>query len=395
MNYKGKSIIMGSDSSHVPTGYGGVKMNICPYVRDLGLKVLEFGIQNTGNPYMVDGIEKLPNHRHSHFGAESMSEWIQERRPDLVWYIGDPHWFHWLSQMNKVLTTKDAKWYKSLVYFPIDNDVLPQEAVETLYAHDKRITFTNYGKRVCKEFGVDDVEVVPHGVDTETFKPLTDEQREDLKRKNNLNNLFIVGQVNRNNFRKNTPLLMAAFAEFAKNKPDARLFLHCDPQDPQGYNLLEYVKQFKLNGKILFNNKVKNPITGVPPSELNYYYNVMDVHASATTGEGWGLTTTEAQAAGVPVIIGDHTTGPELVKSNGWLVPCVGNQGWDSRIFTQQGGHYYRVSFDGMVEALEDVYADPEKRKRKGAAASKYIRGNYSWARVNQGWKKILDELED
>lgn len=392
MSLKDKSIIMGSDSTHVATGYGTVKKHIAKHLHNnLGMKVMDMGVQNMGNPFFdADGIEKLPNHKQVAFAADSMVDWLNDRRPDIAWYIGDPHWFGWLTQYNKQLMAKDSKWYKSVVYFPIDNDILPKQFVEIIEGHDKKVTFTQYGKRICEQYGIDNVEVAYHGVDTDIYKPLSDEEREKLRTQNNLHDKFVVGQINRNNFRKNTPLLMSAFAEFAKDKPEARLFLHCDPRDNQGYDLPEYAQQFGIIDKVLFNGRVKNAITGVPAQELNFYYNVMDVHASATTGEGWGLTTTEAQAAGCPVIIGNHTTGPELVKNNGWLCDIVDG---DSEIFTQQGGHYFRVQKKAIVNALEEAYSDREKTRKKGLAASKYIRGNYSWNRVTRAWDDILGDL--
>lgn len=393
MSVKGKSIIMGSDSAHVPTGYGGVMNKLERYFyENLGMRVMEAGVQNVGNPLMVDGIEKLPNHRQVPFAGDSMAEWINERRPDIAWYLGDPHWFHWMAQFNKHMMQRDNKFYTSMVYFPIDNDVLPKSFVETLMSQDIRVTFTNYGKEICEKHGVTDVNVAHHGVDTDIFFPMSDEERQKLRIQNGLDDKFVVGQINRNNFRKMTPLLMEAFEEFARDKPEARLFLHCDPRDNQGYDLIEYVQQLNLDGKVLFNSRVKNAITGVPATELNLYYNAMDVHASATTGEGWGLTTTEAQAAGCPVIIGKHSTGPELVKeSQGWLCDIVGDD--DHKVYTQQGGHYFRVKKKAMVEAMNLAYSDKKKTRQMGLAASKHIRGNYSWPRVNKAWDKIFEEV--
>lgn len=390
MSLKDKTILMGGDSTHVPTGYGKVKNYIAQYLRDLGMRVSDVGMQNNGNPYMVDGIEKLPNHRQDAFAASSMADWVQERNPDFAWYLGDPHWFHWFSQMNSQLYQRNMKNYTSVVYFPIDNDILPESFQKTILGQDVKVTFTDYAKKVLENHGIDDVKVAYHGVNTDIYKPLSDSDRNKLREQNGLSDKFVVGQVNRNNFRKLTPLLMEAFAEFAKDKDDALLFLHCDPRDSQGFDLPEYANQLKLDGKVLFNNAVKSAITGVSEQEINLYYNAFDVHASATTGEGWGLTTTESQAAGCPVIIGEHSTGPELVKNNGWLVPLV--DGDDYKIYTQQGGHYFRVKKQGMVDALNEAYADRERTRKKGLAASKYIRGKYSWERVNRSWKDILTE---
>ena len=54
---------------------------------------------------------------------------------------------------------------------------------------------------------------------------------------------------------------------------------------------------------------------GVSQKTLNDVYNVMDVHSSASGGEGFGISMVESQAAGIPNVQPNFTTPPELLTS--------------------------------------------------------------------------------
>jgi len=49
---------------------------------------------------------------------------------------------------------------------------------------------------------------------------------------------------------------------------------------------------------------------------------LFDVYVNGTSGEGFGIPTIESMATGTPVIITDYTTGPEIIKDTGWIIPC-------------------------------------------------------------------------
>jgi hypothetical protein len=53
------------------------------------------------------------------------------------------------------------------------------------------------------------------------------------------------------------------------------------------------------------------------PKQLNELYNMAHVGVSATGGEGFGLTTLECVAAGVPMVIGNHSTSAEILGEGG------------------------------------------------------------------------------
>ena len=54
--------------------------------------------------------------------------------------------------------------------------------------------------------------------------------------------IFIVFNGNRNQFRKRIDITIAAFAKFAKDKPDTQLYLHMGKKD-QGWDIMNLFKE--------------------------------------------------------------------------------------------------------------------------------------------------------
>lgn len=116
---------------------------------------------------------------------------------------------------------------------------------------------------------------------------------------------------------------MRAFKIFVERNnltpDDAKLMLHMHWEDHMGWNI-EY-----MTGEKVFN--IRDYL--VPPTMGNLekgehpdddgmvdIYNMMDVHALPTGGEGFGIPTVEAMACGVPNVITNYTTGYELVGAD-------------------------------------------------------------------------------
>jgi glycosyltransferase involved in cell wall biosynthesis len=96
-------------------------------------------------------------------------------------------------------------------------------------------------------------------------------------------------------------------------------------------------------------------------------------------------------ACGLPVIVGDNTGMKDLIAEDNCIalrkqtpIPdeeTWGNQGWgESRV-------------EDIVEALEMLYADPQRRRKIGARASQWIHANRTWQRHAAELKKFVLSL--
>src|SRR2546428_3280137 len=115
--------------------------------------------------------------------------------------------------------------------------------------------------------------------------------REEFQNANFLDK-FIVGYIGQNEERKHVDMLIKAFKEFCKDKKDAFLFMHTDTAEPYpahwSYNIVQLVQsegvdeQFKASTRFNFISKYSERGTAK-------LYNMVNVLANATSGEGFGL----------------------------------------------------------------------------------------------------------
>lgn len=376
-----------SDSSTISTGYGRVAKETLPLWVKLGHDVGHIGKQYMGNPIPYDGYSILGNWTGEIW--HSVQNYVT-KDIDCISGVMDLHWLNpGVAFLNKLRADKART--KLLLYFPIDGYPLAGSHYENLKLIDYPVVFSHYASAAMKDMGYklnESFHYVPHGVNTQVFRPLGADARADLRNRNGMADKFVVGSTNRNNYRKMLPRLLHAFSIFAKEKPDALLMLHCDPQDSQGYNLPAWVKRYGIEDKVRFTG-IRPPMVGFDDAQLNNLYNCFDVLATASTGEGFGLPIIEAQAAGVPVIGGDHTAQTELIRGHGWLV------GTQDTIPTHDGLEYYSVSVESLVAQLEDAYGNFARRKSHAIAARKFAEG-YDWQKVVMPeWQRVLDQISE
>jgi glycosyltransferase involved in cell wall biosynthesis len=111
-----------------------------------------------------------------------------------------------------------------------------------------------------------------------------------------------------------------------------------------------------------------------------------DVLLNPSMSEGFGIPIIEAQACGVPVIVSDHSSMPELCQS-GWLVS--GDRWWDGA----QMGFALMPSVDSILENLETAYENRGKQLIKDAAVE--FAQTYDAERVAEKyWAPALEALD-
>jgi hypothetical protein len=193
----------------------------------------------------------------------------------------------------------------------------------------------------------------------------------------------------RNQPRKLLPRALDIFASFAADKPDALLHLHTDPDDPAArtaeycYDVAEDVALLGLGDKVRFTDGMSIG-TGIPIERLVGIYQAADVHLLASWGEGFGLPSLQAAAAGVVPMAGDHTASRELVAGHGEAVRV------ESWVLDQFGIRRALIDVDDAVDRLERLYAQPELLGEKSAASRRFAE-RYDWNGVLPRWIDLLE----
>lgn len=149
------------------------------------------------------------------------------------------------------------------------------------------------------------VHIVPTGIEVERFYKENNkkEKVDELRKKLNLNDRFIILSVGRIASEKSFDLLIEGHAEIIKKK-EATLLLIGDGPELEEYKNL--VKTLKIENYVLFTGKV-------PWEEIHLYYQLADIFVTASRTETQGLTVLEAMAASVPVIAADDDSFKEVI----------------------------------------------------------------------------------
>ena len=412
-----------SDSAAYTTGYASQTRLLGNTLANAGHEFYQLGHNYHGqiikNATLEDGekinFPLLPNDG-SEYAVNSLPEYFTKYKPDVFSILLDTF------MLQKVQMPFWSVPAKSLFWYPSDGAWFPRFCENVLAKVDYPVAMAKYGQDQAKRlFGIK-AEHIPHGVKSDIYRPYTEEEKNATRLefgngkvfafKDNrffplfldLRDKFIVGCVARNQGRKNLPELMKAFCVFAKDKEDVRLLMHSDPVDPAMVcDLQEIAERYGEGHKVLWTGmRISNPF---PTSRMVQLYNVMDVFALFTTGEGFGVPYIEAMACRVPVIATDCTTTKEIITDNdaGLGVklmgeekrPYPGEKIYNGTIVGTWGVERSFADHYDSVEQLNYAYNNRDKMKVKGKNGRKAVMEHYDWdGVVGPKWVEFMKQVK-
>ena len=183
------------------------------------------------------------------------------------------------------------------------------------------IAMSQFGERMLRDEDFEPL-YVPHGIDTEKFKRR--DRHAARKRMNLPQDSFVIGMVAANKgrpSRKSFQQSMEAFRIFSERHDDALLYLHtvASSNHSNGVELPALIDALGIGDKDEMSRPVPDDLQPVPARLIGQVYSAMDVLLGPSQGEGFGIPLIEAQACGVPVIVWDFSSQPELFGA-GWAV---------------------------------------------------------------------------
>ncbi|RLG85136.1 MAG: hypothetical protein DRO39_06300 [Thermoprotei archaeon] len=301
-------ILFVSDAVWTNTGYATVTRHLIPYLaREHEVILLPFaGTVQGGFSKEVFGVEVLP----SITSVQDIAYWCHEKGCDVAVILKDPY---------AVPEIRNLPVFH-IMYSPISEEPVPKEWLDIVQNAIRVWVPSRWGvvQYIRAGGSKEKVRYLPHGVSTDTFKPILDTPREELRVKLNpkLKDVdVVIGMVAVNRQRKLIPNQLEAIKVFADNNPDLKVgvYLHTSvtPDGPHGgWYLNAVIETMGLKGKVVFPEQHYYRL-GFSEAEMNLVYNAIDVLLELST-EGFGLPIIEAQSAGCPVITLAHGAGPEI-----------------------------------------------------------------------------------
>jgi glycosyltransferase involved in cell wall biosynthesis len=341
------------------------------------------------------------------FGVKRVRNLAEVLKPDLIFLVST---FETVGNYLEELRPLRAG-AKVVAYCPVESGPIDPGVVARLAGLSKLVLYTRSAKQIFLDAlarsalpqpqaaRLADPCVVPHGVDTTHFYPMSPgsagpaEARRAAKRQlfgddEELCNSFIVLNANRNQPRKRIDVTMKGFAIFAAGKPNnVRLYLHMGIQD-MGWNVITLAERYGITDRLILTNRSMT-IPAVPDAELNLIYNACDVGLNTCSSEGWGLVSFEHGATRAAQILPRQAALEELWSGQAEMLEpalCVTEPGslTDS----------YLITPEEVAKKLERLYRDPAYLDSLAALALVNARRpEYRWENIANRWGEVFSEV--
>ncbi len=397
-------ILVYSETPCINTGTGQLSQNILPFLLEFGHEIEVVGINH------FEGVQhdeqKYPFKIHrcpdsDAYNTELAKELIKQGDYDLLFMSCD------VGEINKLAPTiheeKQKRKFRALAYSTIDCDIINAHIIAGLTLCDNVVMYSNHSVKIALAQKLPlNIRCIAPGCEPDVFYPIDPElrrkNRKDIFGIDDRTCLFI--NVNRNQWRKDMGRTLMIFHEFYKRNPASLLYIHSKIQDVGGCltNMASFLgmKLTQPGLEVMFATPEYNEQQGFTRDFLNILYNCADALISTTTGEGWGLTTTEAMAAGTPVIIPGNTSAIEIIgegEERGYLAKAGGDIDHQFIHYGITDNPRDIVHADSMIEKMERVYFHPEEAKDKAKAARQWAEA-HTWDLAKHQWKALFAEIE-
>lgn len=278
----------------------------------------------------------------------------------------------------------------NLAYSMCEHTVLPQEWIDKLSQMQKLLVPSKWNKKVYEDNGLDNIAVVPGGVNTDIFHPRYD--ADICKEVHGFFRVLINGDFG---FRKGQDIAVRAFCRWAKGDKKKQLYIKADKRARN--HIRRIVAEECNHCNIVVDDRV------LSPEEMSDLYNTAHVLLCTARGEGWCLPVIEAMACKLPVIspIGSGMS-EYLTPKNCFPIEYENRQvesysktdpyvfGWTNKYPSKSVVH--ECNIESTVNHLETIGKDYDKALKVARQGWLDIRENYTW---DISTEKLNKELID
>lgn len=380
--------------------------------------------------------------RISAYGGQTIDEYVKNIKPDI--YIG-------VQDFWGVDFSIEKNWFSkitSCIWTTLDSLPILPSAVKKAKDIKNYWVWSNFAEKALHALGHNHVKTIHGPIESECFYRLSDDERKNLRLKNNIpQDSIIIGFVFRNQLRKLVPNLMEGYKLWKDRHPELKntyLLLHTSLSE--GWNIKSQAEQYGVNTKEILttyicpncknyevktfddrNNiyeidqngnfklnengqKVEAALSlegkdckfcntkgiqrtthvgfGVTESQLNEVYNLMDVYVHAFTSGGQEIPIQEAKLTELITLVTNYSCGEECCEEEACSLPLEWNK------YIEHGTEFIKASTkpSSIADQL-DVYLNMPNSKRAsiGKKARQWAIDHFSIQSVGRQIEEFLD----
>lgn len=285
-------------------------------------------------------------------------------------------------QMHYLNVMKDRS-FPYIGIMPVEADPLCMTWAMSLMQMNRTLIISQFGTEEAKKMSID-AQYIEIGVDTNSWKVPTDEEKKMIRKANGIDDdTFVILQVADNQERKNLSAAMEIVSGFSEGKK-VKYLLVTREQSQVGWRLRDYAQVMKING-----------ITSIYERGINFatlwsLYAMSDLFLLTSKAEGLGMPLLEAQSVGIPCAGTDCCGIHELLSDGrGILLPYAYKY-----VDPFGNGHRYFIDVPKSIEILNNYYANWHLTYSMKEASRKYVEGR-TWDKSVLQLEKALEHVRN
>ena len=315
---------------------------------------------------------------------------IRSEKIDMVWIMTDPRFWGWLWEIDD-----EIRAMCPLIYYHVwDNYPYPQYNRGHYLSNDAVATISKVTDDIVKTVAPE-VEscYIPHAVDSNVFKPATEEEKKEYKTKALKNSdRFVFFWNNRNARRKQSGSLLFWYKDLVDRIGNDKtcLLMHTDVKDPHGQDLDKIIQELGMtNGEVMFSTQK------LPSADLARMYNMADCTINVSDAEGFGLATLESMSCATPIIV-TMTGGLQEQVTDGETFFGIGIEPASKAVIGSQDIPWIyedRLNGKDVTDAMQKMFEmSEEDRQSLGAAARNHVQKNYNFKDFEENWVSFVEK---
>jgi glycosyltransferase involved in cell wall biosynthesis len=259
------------------------------------------------------------------------------------------------------------------------------------------VTPTRWSRDRIVEYGfdADKVRVVTHGVRSDTFYPLSAQEREVNRVNLGIKEHEVVFlNLGAALWNKGVDVLLLAFARLRQRYANIKLIL----KDQRGlYNISveQTVKDLTAQHPSLFTEQILAGIQVVPvnlnQAQLRLMYGIADCYVSAYRAEGFNLPVLEAIACGTPAVVTDGGATDDFCDAD--VAIRVASTPGVLETPQRDGVNRYREpNPDALIDAMHRFCISTGVDRRRFAQGREKLIERLSWQRATESLYRLIEE---